>query len=173
VMITATTVSNAIGVALALDRAIASELDFPALRIGLHAGPVVEVDDDVFGATVNVASRIVAVARPGEIVCTETVARIATSEGLAAPRPLGTVRLKHVTVPVALFVLDVEGSTQLLRRIDPVCRMQILADDTLPAVTYDGASFYFCSLECARSFEQDPEAYLPYLPATRPSHGPE
>ena len=69
---------------------------FPALRVGLHVGPVVERDDDYFGATVNIAARVAGVARTGEIVCTERVASVATDEGLAAARPMGTVRLKNV-----------------------------------------------------------------------------
>ena len=38
------------------------------VHIGLHHGPVLERDDDVFGDTVNVASRLVAQAKKGEII---------------------------------------------------------------------------------------------------------
>jgi class 3 adenylate cyclase len=41
---------------------------------GVHAGPVIERDLDVFGQTVNMASRIADVAGPGEILASEAVA---------------------------------------------------------------------------------------------------
>jgi class 3 adenylate cyclase len=41
---------------------------------GIHAGPVIERDPDVFGRTVNLASRIADVAQPGEVLATDAVA---------------------------------------------------------------------------------------------------
>jgi adenylate cyclase len=38
------------------------------VRIGFHIGPVIVTGDDVFGATVNMASRLAALASPGEIL---------------------------------------------------------------------------------------------------------
>ena len=40
---------------------------------GVHTGPVIERDRDVFGHTVNLASRIADVAGPGEVLTTEAV----------------------------------------------------------------------------------------------------
>jgi adenylate cyclase len=40
------------------------------VRIGFHFGPVVEADDDVFGDTVNLAARVVALCNPGQILTT-------------------------------------------------------------------------------------------------------
>ena len=45
------------------------------VRIGFHHGPVLQRDDDVFGDTVNLAARLVAQAKKGEIILsTETAA---------------------------------------------------------------------------------------------------
>jgi adenylate cyclase len=44
---------------------------------GVHAGPVIERDLDVFGQTVNLASRIADVAGPGDVLTTEAVAETA------------------------------------------------------------------------------------------------
>lgn len=38
---------------------------------GIHAGPIIEHDQDYFGRTVNLASRVTGVAGPGEVVVTE------------------------------------------------------------------------------------------------------
>jgi adenylate cyclase len=40
---------------------------------GVHAGPVIERDLDVFGQTVNLASRIADVAAPGEVLASEAI----------------------------------------------------------------------------------------------------
>ena len=44
---------------------------------GVHTGPVIERDLDVYGQTVNVASRIADAARPGEVLASEAVAEAA------------------------------------------------------------------------------------------------
>src|ERR1051326_4626777 len=43
------------------------------LHVGFHLGPVIEEDDDVFGDTVNVAARVVGLAKMGEILTTRPV----------------------------------------------------------------------------------------------------
>jgi len=44
-----------------------------AFRIGLHLGDIIVSDDDVFGDTVNVASRLEGLAEPGSIVLSASV----------------------------------------------------------------------------------------------------
>src|SRR4029434_10063491 len=44
-----------------------------ACRIGLHLGDIIVSDDDVFGDTVNVASRLEGLAEPGSIVLSASV----------------------------------------------------------------------------------------------------
>ncbi len=41
------------------------------MRGGLSHGPVVEIQGDVFGQTVNLASRLTEVARPGTVIVSE------------------------------------------------------------------------------------------------------
>jgi hypothetical protein len=48
-----------------------------SLRIGFHAGPVVQRDGDVFGDTVNMASRLAAQATKGQVLTSaDTVAKL-------------------------------------------------------------------------------------------------
>jgi class 3 adenylate cyclase len=69
---------------------------------GIHAGPVIERDLDVFGRTVNLASRIADVARAGEVLTTATV--VDAAKGLAFGfEPVGGTSLKGVPEPVPLF----------------------------------------------------------------------
>ena len=69
---------------------------------GVHVGRVIERDLDVFGQTVNLASRIADVAGPGEVLVSEAVARAnaGAAFGFAA---IGDAELKGLPDPIPLF----------------------------------------------------------------------
>jgi class 3 adenylate cyclase len=46
------------------------------VRVGVHSGPVLEQDGDVFGTVVNVASRVASAASGGEVLITDEVRRL-------------------------------------------------------------------------------------------------
>ena len=74
----------------------------PEPRIGIHYGPTLYRDGDYFGREVNLASRVVARARGGEVLVTDAVVeRVAESEHLAF-EGVGQVKLKGFTDPVQL-----------------------------------------------------------------------
>jgi class 3 adenylate cyclase len=50
-------------------------IGLPPAHIGIHAGPVIFQDGDVYGRTVNMASRLASVAQAGEVVVSEEVAQ--------------------------------------------------------------------------------------------------
>ena len=87
--------------ALRLHDAHARDPDVPEMRIGLASGPVLRRMGDVFGSTVNLASRLTALARPdATLVDAATAAQLAEVPGLAlrqlAPRRvrgLGVIRV--------------------------------------------------------------------------------
>lgn len=166
VMLASPSIVDAVTCALALARAVATQPTFPALRIGLHVGPVVERDNDYFGSTVNLAARVSGVARGGEIVCTERIAEVAVDEGLANARPMGTIRLKNVAAPVSLFQLSSGEVAGELCHIDPVCRMQVSPDHAPAQRVHEGTTLYFCSPTCATTFAESPEAHLPIVAET-------
>jgi adenylate cyclase len=74
----------------------------PPAHVGMHTGAVVERDGDVFGRTVNLASRISDVAGPGEVLVTSEVAEAAGSGGVRF-EPFGAVELKGVVRPIELL----------------------------------------------------------------------
>jgi P-type Cu+ transporter len=43
---------------------------------------------------------------------------------------------------------------------DPVCGMQIDARKAKSHSDYEGSRYYFCSEDCKRRFDLDPETYL-------------
>ncbi|MHA6800552.1 adenylate/guanylate cyclase domain-containing protein [Bounagaea algeriensis] len=75
---------DAAEVALTLNERIA-ESELPPLRIGLARGTVLSRFGDVYGSTVNIASRLTSVARPASVLVDQQLAE--------ALRPVGTYRL--------------------------------------------------------------------------------
>lgn len=141
-----------------LERADA-EPSFLGLRAGLCAGPAVERDNDYFGGAVNLAARIGAHARAGEILCNERVAGAARVENLCRVVLLGEVALKNIAHPVSVWSLlpaAITGTTS--DPIDPVCRMRVKT----PAVSlrFANATFVFCSDACAERFRHEPAAFV-------------
>ena len=75
--------------------------DFPQLHAGVALGPVVSRGGDWYGHTVNLASRIAAIARPGSVLCDDAVHDAEPEEfqwSFAGER-----RLKGVKRPVRLW----------------------------------------------------------------------
>lgn len=65
--------------------------DHPDLRVGLAHGPVIDRLGDVFGPTVNLASRLVSYARPGSVLVDATVAKaLATARDEGDDEPIFT-----------------------------------------------------------------------------------
>ena len=73
---------------------------FPPAHIGIHAGPVIFQDGDVYGRTVNIASRLASVAQAGQMVISDEVARLAEGYSLQG---IGPVTLKGVAAPMRLL----------------------------------------------------------------------
>jgi YHS domain-containing protein len=44
--------------------------------------------------------------------------------------------------------------------IDPVCKMEVRIADAAGSHDYHSETVYFCSLECQKKFEKDPEGYM-------------
>ena len=74
----------------------------PPTHIGVQAGPVVFRDGDVYGRTVNIASRIADQAEAGEVLTSqETVERVRDVE--ASFQQARSVELRGVAAPVTLY----------------------------------------------------------------------
>src|SRR3990170_1180520 len=99
---------RAVAVALALqerfDReATAGELPL-GVRMGVHYGQPARRGDDLVGHDVNVASRIVELAAPGEVLASEAaVRRIADGLPDVTFEEVGPVVMKGIPSPIALY----------------------------------------------------------------------
>jgi TolB-like protein/Flp pilus assembly protein TadD len=92
--------------------AIQEELRRPpevSLRIGMHAGDIVEEGGGVYGDGVNVASRVESLAPAGGVLISDRVFEEIRNHRDLTATSLGTVRLKNVDRPVEVFALTNEG----------------------------------------------------------------
>jgi adenylate cyclase len=92
----------------------------PCVRVGVHYGPAVECDGDFFGATVNVAARVAALARPGEVLVTDAL--VLATRGRGARRcgilfdEIGERSLRNVARPVTLHAAVSDSTLTGTRR---------------------------------------------------------
>lgn len=70
------------------------------LRVGLNAGEPIHEEDDLFGATVQLAARVCAATHSDQTLCTASVKDLANRPAL---RPVGEHNLKGFRDPVPLF----------------------------------------------------------------------
>lgn len=145
---------------LRLRAAIDAEPDYPAMRAGLHVGPVVERDGDVFGATVNVAARVAAYSRSGQTLCTARFRDALGNCPWVALAPLGPVRLKNVLDPVELFEVSDAGAPISVYAVDPVCRMRVPAGVSSFHCESGDRVVVFCSASCRDAFLAAPDRYV-------------
>ena len=136
----------------------------PAVRVGLHHGPAVERDGDFFGATVNLAARVSAVAGGGEVLLTGHTAALAPDLEGVLYEPRGRQELRNVS-----------GRWSC----SPQCERARTSDSTSPSIRsagwpwtrpcagrlmYDGTAYFFCSLTCAGAFAAPAGALPPGSP---------
>jgi class 3 adenylate cyclase/TolB-like protein/Tfp pilus assembly protein PilF len=117
-----------------------------AFRIGLHLGDVIVTDEDVFGDTVNVASRLEALADPGSIVLSASVHE-QVRDKIALPfRLQGSRSLKNIDRPIRVYSLDAaalsqNGAKPAARRLT-FRRLALVAASLAAALVVGGAVFY-------------------------------
>jgi class 3 adenylate cyclase/YHS domain-containing protein len=152
VMIVCSDARACVLIALELLSLVNAEPAFPMMRAGLHIGPVTEAAGDFFGNAVNIAARVAAYAKSGQLLCTEAIA-----SSLGVPLPcvvsrIGPVVMKNVQHDVVIYELrcDVVVKQSF---VDPVCRMHVSAGDAAGHVSHAGEDVYFCSFECMQAFE--------------------
>jgi adenylate cyclase len=151
--------ADAVGLGLAAAHEVIAGHGYPAVRVGMHHGPAVEREGDWFGATVNLAARVAATASGGEVLVTAAVRDRAGELGGVQFESRGEHRMRNVAAPIPLFAAVPDDRSTEAQHVDPVCRMLVAEDREAGSFRHAGALYRFCSLECARRFLEDPDAY--------------
>ena len=94
VMFAAESAAEAGRIALDLVRVFTDDETLPDIRAGLAYGPALSWQGDLFGSTVNLASRLVNIARPGTVLISEPAAKELEANESFAVRVLRPLRLK-------------------------------------------------------------------------------
>ena len=89
------------------------------IGVGIHSGEVVETAETFVGTAVNVAARVCAVARPGEVLVSATVRGITHGSVPAGFVSRGKKRLKGLAEPVEVFTVVAGGQPAAARRAVP------------------------------------------------------
>ena len=111
VMCTFPQAERAVDAAMAMQDAVTNELprkniDTPAdmaIRIGLHHGPAILEDGDVFGDAVNVAARMAGMAKGGQIITTRETAGTLPTSLRSVTRHLDRVAVKGKSSDIDIF----------------------------------------------------------------------
>ena len=80
--------------------------------------------------------------------------------GQACFRNLGLAKFKNVKEQIELFEVNCNSRKDVITVIDPVCRMQVNKNITKANLIYEDKAYYFCSLDCAKKFMEDPQNYI-------------
>jgi adenylate cyclase len=151
---------DAVLLALRIANDLLSAHGAPAIRVGLHHGPAVERKGDYFGASVNLAARVSALASGGEVLLTGQTAALAPDLEGVLYESRGRQTLRNVAEPLEIFAaLRVGEAAEGHLHVDPVCRMVVDPDRAAGRLLHDGSAYFFCSLSCAGEFARQPERF--------------
>lgn len=131
------------------------------VRVGVHTGTAIQRGGDWFGAGVNLSARVASAARSGEVLITAATKEAADGglDGFEF-QYRGSQRFKNVSEPVELYALTLSARAAAAGLpVDPVCRLALDPQQIGERRTHGGAEYYFCSVECAKVFEQHPARY--------------
>jgi class 3 adenylate cyclase len=159
-LIVSESAENLIRIAIDLQKAIEMEPLFPSVHIGIHAGSAFYKEGLYFGTALNLASRVAAYARGGQILCTERVIELTGQIKGFEYCNQELVKFKNITDPVTVFEIVTESEDLDINLIDPVCRMQVRKDTAPARISYGGRTHYFCSFDCAKTFVNRPDRYI-------------
>jgi class 3 adenylate cyclase len=88
-----------------------------SIKVGLHIGEVILEKGDVYGDAVNVAARMVGLAKPDQIMATQETAERLPPAMKHATRRLGEARVRGKALPIELCELVWQEDTEQLTMI--------------------------------------------------------
>lgn len=141
--------------AIALKHRTEKEPNFLGIHCGLHYGPVIERNNHLFGAVVNMAARIASSAAENKILCSKEFV-----EALKYPEKLqlisqGNIDFKNVLEAAEIFeVLPLIQKKTRKIYIDPVCHIRLSAMEIHISLIDGEDEYFFCSEECRKIFQE-------------------
>lgn len=110
------------------------------LRVGMHFGPALEDRGDIFGDAVNIAARVVELARPGQILITETCYDKIPLIGRGRIRTIDRVSVRGRSAETTIMeVLWQRGRAAVTTVVPPIARAD--TGSTTALITYADRTF--------------------------------
>ena len=131
----------------------------PEVAVGLHHGPAVEHEGDYYGAAVNIAARVAALAASGEVLVTGTTAAVVPHLEGVIFEPRGRGALRNVRDPVELSRPRAWIPREMIFRLIPCAAWRVDDQRAAGRLVHEGEAYYFCSLTCAGAFANQPERF--------------
>lgn len=129
-----------------------------AIRIGLQHGEVIEENSDVFGDTVNIASRLVELAKAGQVFTTAATAAALSPELRERTRPIDSLAVKgkddEIDVVEVLWNRGDEDLTMRFSAQPPAIR------ETRLQLRQGGQELWLAATRPNATFGRDPNADL-------------
>jgi adenylate cyclase len=144
---------------LEIERRLASEPQFPAVRSAVHWGEALYREGDYVGTSVNVAARLAAEAERHQVLVTAAVRSQAGALADVEFVPLGRRRLRGLTDEFEVFAAVSREHAAAPRIVDPVCGMELSAAGVAARLTLGGKDWAFCSQDCLQKFVAAPDRY--------------
>ncbi len=133
------------GLAIVADagRESAAVPDHPIrVGVGVHAGETVETTEGYVGSPVNIAARLCARARAGEVLVSDTVRALTSTMVRATFAPRGRHHLKGIAEPIQIFAVSEAGGAVAVRAMPRLRkRWPVAAAALAMAVVLIGAAF--------------------------------
>ncbi|TAL43680.1 MAG: adenylate/guanylate cyclase domain-containing protein [Chitinophagaceae bacterium] len=121
------------------------EEKFLQVHGGLHFGKILKRNNNYFGTTINLASRITNKAAPGTFWCSHEYVRALSDPSAFTFESKGKHSFKNISEEKEVFELITDHPKAFI--IDPVCRM-IISNEENAVQHPEMAGLLFCSTHC-------------------------
>ncbi|HEV8504221.1 MAG TPA: adenylate/guanylate cyclase domain-containing protein [Chitinophagaceae bacterium] len=149
VMIVSDSADHLLSTAEVLLQNVFREYNFLQVHGGLHYGKILIRNNDFFGSTLNLTSRIASKALPGVFLCSKDFLDAVADREPYLFKSIGNHNFKNVSDVSEVFEITMEKPERLY--VDPVCRM-LLSDPEKCIAHPDQPDVFFCSSNCLEIF---------------------
>lgn len=144
VFLISTSADDLVTTAILMMQKTTGEGNFLQLHGGLHYGKILKRNNNYFGTTINLASRIANQAKPGTFWCSEEFINALSEKSAFTFHSRDKHSFKNLSEEKEIFELMIERA---LFHIDPVCRM--LINEMEKAIPHPiEKNIFFCSAGC-------------------------
>ena len=134
---------------------------FLKIKAGMHYGKLLVKGGKLFGATINLAARIIAIAKTDQILCSDDFLNSLPKSEKSLFKKLSNYKFKNIREPIAIFELQSRSNNDDHdNTVDPVCKMILLPSNETISQEHFGKRYYFCSPKCKRLFLQNPLSFI-------------